>query len=241
MAMKIETVQKNIEKIELWMTKKSEMVAKKLILINKAGYMKNETVESVFADNKVADEEIKKSLKDEADQKIISAIYSLSTLTDDVQRKQRELNRMKKIEAELLDKETKLTPEQIEQKQKREAELALRKYIKEELDNIKIPSLEKWLADYEVAYVESANKYLKSYDLSVALQNTKQAVRDQKMNIIIRSFEKVGKLQDIDFGRIGMNGEFNGIVKGEHGTASIRTILAGGYNIQCLHYRVLVK
>ena len=114
-------------------------------------------------------------------------------------------------------------------------------YIKAELHTINIPSLDKWLAEYKEAYIESANKYMKGGELSSALRNVDQAVTDQKIKIIVRSFEKVGKLTDVNFGRIGMDGSFNGTVTGEKGSANIRTILAGGYNIQCLHYRVLVN
>lgn len=36
-------------------------------------------------------------------------------------------------------------------------------------------------------------------------------------------------------------GDINGIIVGEKGTAKVTTIGAGGYNIQCYHFRVLVK
>ena len=38
-----------------------------------------------------------------------------------------------------------------------------------------------------------------------------------------------------------MNGEINGIAEGEKGRAKVETIGAGGYNIQCYHFRVLVN
>lgn len=39
----------------------------------------------------------------------------------------------------------------------------------------------------------------------------------------------------------GAKGDINGFIKGENGVAHIWTIGAGGYNIQCFHYRTLVK
>jgi len=41
--------------------------------------------------------------------------------------------------------------------------------------------------------------------------------------------------------RIGMNGEINGIVRGEKGAVTVETIGVGGWNIQKFHFRVLVK
>lgn len=241
MAQKIETIQNNIAKIETWMNKKSEMVGKKIAMLNKANYMVDATFETISETSDIADAELKRAMANNESQKIIDALYSLSVLTDDIQRKQRELAKLQKIELEMLEHLKNLTPEQLERKIQRENEIALHNYIKSEMDNIKIPALESWLANYRIAYTEMCHKYFDGFELSMRLGETEKMVRNQKMNIIIRSFEKVGKLVDVDFGTIGMNGEFNGIVIGERGTASIRTIMAGGYNIQCLHYRVLVN
>jgi hypothetical protein len=41
--------------------------------------------------------------------------------------------------------------------------------------------------------------------------------------------------------RIDSIGEINGIIQGTISNAKVRTITAGGYNIQCFHYRVLVN
>lgn len=56
-----------------------------------------------------------------------------------------------------------------------------------------------------------------------------------------RVIEKTGKVTNAKGLRIGDNGEINGYVEGDKGGATISTIIAGGWNIQCLHFRVLVK
>ena len=40
---------------------------------------------------------------------------------------------------------------------------------------------------------------------------------------------------------VGAKGELNGLVNGTRGVARVTTIGAGGYNIQCFHFRTLVK
>ena len=49
--------------------------------------------------------------------------------------------------------------------------------------------------------------------------------------------DKVGVIRDCTGLSVSGRGELNGIVIGDKGRAQITTFLAGGYNIQCLHYR----
>ena len=63
---------------------------------------------------------------------------------------------------------------------------------------------------------------------------------ERKYDLIIqRVHEKVGEIKNADF-KIGINGELNGYITGEHGSCNVTTISAGGWNIQCAHFRVLV-
>lgn len=59
-------------------------------------------------------------------------------------------------------------------------------------------------------------------------------------NIIERTNEITGTITDATGLEVGDKGELDGYVIGERGTAHVHTIGAGGYNIQCYHFRVLV-
>ena len=96
---------------------------------------------------------------------------------------------------------------------------------------------------YDQNFGHSADKgvyVLKSFD-------------DEKLNRIIEADKKakyedlcnrisavVGEITDVSNLKISAKGNLDGIVTGTKGMAKIETISAGGYNIQCFHYRVLV-
>lgn len=67
----------------------------------------------------------------------------------------------------------------------------------------------------------------------------KEAIMKEQI-LIARVNKAVGKIVKAINLEVGVNGELNGIIQGENGTIKIETIYAGGYNIQCLHYRVLI-
>lgn len=62
----------------------------------------------------------------------------------------------------------------------------------------------------------------------------------KKADIIDRCNAKAGGIDEVEWTYIGPDGRVNGIISGPKGRFSIRSIYAGGYNIQCLHVRVLV-
>ena len=80
--------------------------------------------------------------------------------------------------------------------------------------------------------------YYQHKDLDKILDKEVEA---KKADLIARVEKKGGKIIDGQFLRIGVDGNLNGYIICENGRVDVETIYAGGYNIQCLHYRVLVK
>lgn len=78
---------------------------------------------------------------------------------------------------------------------------------------------------------------LKEY---ISKQVKKDRVNKEKA-LIKRVIKITGEITDAKYLKVGVNGELNGFIIGTEGKANIETIFAGGYNIQCLHFRVLVK
>jgi len=66
-------------------------------------------------------------------------------------------------------------------------------------------------------------------------------INNKRIKLIARIEKKAGAILDASNLSIGVNGEINGTIIGDIKTVTIETIYAGGYNIQCLHYRVLIK
>ena len=58
--------------------------------------------------------------------------------------------------------------------------------------------------------------------------------------IIERTNAIVGTITDASGLIIGAKGDLNGYIIGERGKAKVETIGAGGYNIQCYHFRTLI-
>lgn len=59
--------------------------------------------------------------------------------------------------------------------------------------------------------------------------------------IIERTNAIVGTITDAGNLHVGSKGDLNGNIIGTKGIASVQTIGAGGYNIQCFHFRTLIN
>ena len=93
--------------------------------------------------------------------------------------------------------------------------------------------------NYRQSFPISRENDLKQSDEYLYKKNEDEATMYVK-DLIHRIKNRVGEITNLE--NIHFHGKaLNGIVEGTTGTAVIETILAGGYNIQRLHYRVLVK
>ena len=63
--------------------------------------------------------------------------------------------------------------------------------------------------------------------------------KNKTVDLMARVTKITGPVTDVKGLRMSA-GDLNGIVLGEKGAAKVQTISAGGYNIQCFHYRCLV-
>lgn len=69
-----------------------------------------------------------------------------------------------------------------------------------------------------------------------------QIEADRKYDYIIeRTNAFIGEITDAEGLTIGDKGDLNGYIIGKKGRVKVRTIGAGGYNIQCFHFRTLIN
>jgi hypothetical protein len=230
--MKIETLKDRIEKAKETINKKENTIIKKTKMIEK----KQKQIEKAKEDNE------KYWL--EAD---------IRSLEDDIKRGKKEIEAKKetltKYELQLkgeLEKESlyvKEMPSQFKQLQE-----ALVERWNEWNKNRKATLIEKYKELGYKSFIKeySYNDYdfMKIDDKKLEATNEKEAKaliidlynRVKEITGEVESWEDVHATQ----GAQGMV-VLNGTVKGKEGVAQVESILAGGYNIQRLHIRVLVK
>ena len=91
-------------------------------------------------------------------------------------------------------------------------------------------------------------EYLRPYNAERTMEEAKAKLAKDLENeakakydfIIERTNKIVGTITDASGLHVGASGDLNGIIKGDRGNARVNTIGAGGYNIQCFHFRTLI-
>lgn len=230
--MKIETLKDRIEKAKETINKKENTIIKKTKMIEK----KQKQIEKAKDDNE------KYWL--EAD---------IRSLEDDIKRGKKEIEAKKetltKYELQLkgeLEKESlyvKEMPSQFKQLQE-----ALVERWNEWNKNRKATLIEKYK---ELGYKEFIKEYsYNDYDFMKVDEKKLEATNEKEAKALIidlynRVKEITGEVESWEdvHATQGAQGMvvLNGTVKGKEGVAQVESILAGGYNIQRLHIRVLVK
>jgi|GEM_PF-2159804 hypothetical protein len=113
--------------------------------------------------------------------------------------------------------------------------------------------VKKELKDRKVDYT-SRNMYIKTHFNSVTVELSQlgsemnerlesllsSEVNKKRADFYARCYNVVGDITDASSLHVGKNGSINGTIVGKLGKAVVETIMAGGYNVQVLHYRVLV-
>ena len=74
--------------------------------------------------------------------------------------------------------------------------------------------------------------------LEPALDNM---AKEKEIHFMARVQKKAGEILDMSGLSLGFDGSINGTVIGKERTVTVKTVFAGGHNVQCLHYRVMVK
>ena len=108
-----------------------------------------------------------------------------------------------------------------------------RKHLKQECRDAQKDFREKW--HHVTKFDHGAKTWEENLERDLELEKI-----SKYDDIIERTNEIVGKIEDVSFLRVNGKGNLDGYIEGSRGRAEVHTIGAGGYNIQCFHFRTLI-
>jgi len=115
------------------------------------------------------------------------------------------------------------------------------KYEKEIEEDGKVKSLKQVLAMQNSVTISKMCEYRNAEERKEWLIKDVEAEKQAKLlDLMYRIIEVTETIKDCKGLRIGNTGLINGIIIGSKANAKIETIDAGGYNVQCYHFRTLV-
>lgn len=241
--MKIETLRERIENAETRIEKKHNTIEKKTKLIEK----KSEQLRKMgFNPSDKAT-----TMRDNRDAMWIK--FDIENLTEDIERNKEEIteitekldNYRKQLEGE-IEREDRFLKDIPETLKKMQSELVERwdRFDIERREQIKTDRREMEYSDYRKKYsVNDRHYFIYKTDEQIHKQNMEDA-KCLIINLVYRVRNITGEITDWSeiYATEGNLGPvLNGYVVGKEGRAEVESILAGGYNIQKLHVRVLVK
>lgn len=99
------------------------------------------------------------------------------------------------------------------------------------------------IIDFINRYGELVRKWLECYSTMDATQINKHVEEDKQLKLIAlncRVGAVVGEITDASYLNVSEKGDLTGYITGTKGKAEVQTFSAGGWNIQCHHYRTTV-
>jgi|GEM_PF-3813323 len=105
--------------------------------------------------------------------------------------------------------------------------------------------IEKNYKEYRISFIKSW-KHVTQFDHGdkewhETMKDDLKKEYNRKYDYIIEKTNNiVGEITDASYLSVDGNGNLNGYIIGTRGKASVSTIGAGGYNIQCFHFRTLI-
>lgn len=116
------------------------------------------------------------------------------------------------------------------------------------ITSLKDAGIEKYFGEPIETYVENHSKCFSIHCQKVIQAENNRDIQKEadayfeleKCRFIDEIVRNCAEVKSVENVRIGMDGSINGIIHALNGTFNLRSIGAGGYNIQCFHYRVII-